>query len=1461
MYFNLMMSNNDEICILCSKKLSDGETVEVRRGLQTIVKSSIRRKDGICNIIRDLESITVHSDCRKSYTRESSILANNTQSPVKAKQLRSASVQFDFKSNCLFCENKCDTIAELRKPLSKRDIYEVRTKECKDSIIRQCAERNDELGHKVLVRVASVCDLVAAEARYHNSCYKLFFYVHTGMKRGRPENESISEAFNKLCSYLLSNDECQYGLTELVELMETYLPNETNICCEKTLKDKLKARFGDDVVITDLPGRGKKPVVCLRTTGHKIIDKAWYQQKCSDPDDERLRIVKAAAAIVRADICSSAYDTQFYLAPGHALSDATHIIPKTLNVFMEDVIVKGRKCKTDDLTKKAAVISHSIITAVRPKSFLSVFQIGLAVYIHRHVGSRHLIDLINAMGLCATYHEALRYESSAANSAEYKVAMDAFVQFVFDNADYNVRTLDGHNTFHGMGGVMCVTPCSALSTPKEFERLKQLPNGAQLSALHKLPIRSYSCGTHSGLKTITVQDLESIRILSPSNARLSVDVLWMVGSWLKAPDQPNWSGFMQLYSSCDTDISQAHVAILPFLRLNPSSLDAIYSVLLFSIDECKRHGQQTCIITFDQPLYAKATEMVAANRELLSVVIRLGGFHLLMSYLGSVGYIMGGSGLKELWTLIYGPESIDKMLTGHSYARSLRAHFLTQLALVIVLLSQVNCDNEICKRVLELHQSVIQNIHTDIGDNKDLQLVVDLIQTEFQRVAARSRTGKLWFQYFQQIQLARQFVRAERCGDWLLHLHTVREMLPHFHAAGHIPYAKSIHLYLQQMASLSDKLTSDEFSKFCLSGNFTVKRSNHRWAGVWTDMTIEQVLMRAIKTSGGLTRGRGFTDSILQRWTMGMPGCTELSNQLQQFFDVLYITSDQHVELRESRKCRDISDSEKLSDWLMAHPPFPHCPDLISVCSGITANELVNCDLAVEVGKKAISQIVGCSFADIHLRRKDKVVTLASVNQSIKIHDDVIPINTMQIFNRIVCVVNSEEELEQCLQYELAPVPLSLFDEFSMRKTQKAILYEIIEMETIPPEATYPHENDVFVVDGGFFLWQLIWPPSTTYSNLYTSYIDLLRRQYGDKNVIVVFDGYGNNQCTKGVERKRRAKKAQSADICFNDEMLTTVSQNQFLSNVKNKSRFIDGLIKKLRDSGITVHQSKGDADALIISTALNVPCEYNVIVVGTDVDLLVLMIQMGRSHHNLYFFKPGHGKVTNKTYNITEIVLKLGDMCRYILFLHAITGCDTTSAIYRQGKKKAFRVLKNSVHLQKCAATFNESTASKDMLVSAGEQFMLSLYSSAKSTTSLDKHWHLSYLKSVARSPIHKEMQLAALPPTLAAAQEHFYRVYHQIQSWLGNALPPEEWGWYVLNGDLLPTLTSKAAAPDKLLNLISCKCKTGCERACGCKKAGLHCTVLCSVCHGNGCSNSAPYLDDSDIDDIIENTVENDD
>ena len=54
-----------------------------------------------------------------------------------------------------------------------------------------------------------------------------------------------------------------------------------------------------------------------------------------------------------------------------------------------------------------------------------------------------------------------------------------------------------------------------------------------------------------------------------------------------------------------------------------------------------------------------------------------------------------------------------------------------------------------------------------------------------------SNTAKVWVDAFVIPMLTVLiYIRAEKEGEWLLHLHAVKQMLPYFFAAGHHNYAR-----------------------------------------------------------------------------------------------------------------------------------------------------------------------------------------------------------------------------------------------------------------------------------------------------------------------------------------------------------------------------------------------------------------------------------------------------------------------------------------------------------------------------------------------------------------------------------------------------------------------------------------------------------------------------------------------
>lgn len=206
--------------------------------------------------------------------------------------------------------------------------------------------------------------------------------------------------------------------------------------------------------------------------GYKVLTESWYEQRKSDPEDEKLRIIETAADIIRGDIRSQVYNDTEYMPPDNFLADVTSVIPQSLLHFFERVILKDKRGSLDGWKRKCIALSHAVISAVRPRSFISSLLNGIGVYLYRRFGSKHLIDLLSAFGFSSSYTDASLLELSTILQSEKPIIeKGTFCQFVFDNADFNVNTLDGLGTFHAMGGIMTATPYESVKPDSNVTRV------------------------------------------------------------------------------------------------------------------------------------------------------------------------------------------------------------------------------------------------------------------------------------------------------------------------------------------------------------------------------------------------------------------------------------------------------------------------------------------------------------------------------------------------------------------------------------------------------------------------------------------------------------------------------------------------------------------------------------------------------------------------------------------------------------------------------------------------------------------------------------------------------------------------------------------------------------------------------------------------------------------------------
>jgi len=180
---------------------------------------------------------------------------------------------------------------------------------------------------------------------------------------------------------------------------------------------------------------------------------------------------------------------------------------------------------------------------------------------------------------------------------------------------------------------------------------------------------------------------------------------------------------------------------------------------------------KTACVTFDQPLWLRAVEIIASNS--LYIVYRLGGFH--MFYLGSIGTVMSGSGFSDAIGMCYSPKAVIHMLSGKAFHRALRGYLLVDAAITARLMSLVipecscsadgntasidgmsdHMDVVFVKQLISAFASVWSNDCDSecmaVVDEAVVKLSTCLAQLK-SKLICEFRTAKLWLQYLLRLR-------------------------------------------------------------------------------------------------------------------------------------------------------------------------------------------------------------------------------------------------------------------------------------------------------------------------------------------------------------------------------------------------------------------------------------------------------------------------------------------------------------------------------------------------------------------------------------------------------------------------------------------------------------------------------------------------------------------------------------
>jgi len=250
----------------------------------------------------------------------------------------------------------------------------------------------------------------------------------------------------------------------------------------------------------------------------------------------------------------------------------------------------------------------------------------------------------------------------------------------------------------------------------------------------------------------------------------------------------------------------------------------------------------------------------------------------------------------------------------------------------------------------DLNQSEFEKILS----NASLEETVQLFGKYKQFLPAdNGDLSAFWMSYIDIVEdVLLGLLRACREGNWQLHLHAIRQMIPWCFAYDKINYARYLPVYYAEMSNLPS--THPEVYESFMDGRFAVQIGEESPFGrIPVNQTTEETVNKDTKTSGGITKFSLKTGAVNRFYMTAEYRCSFLA-KLRNMVQVKKPTH-LHNELLATRRKTDekaVAEIESLIEgW---NNPFTGGKPLVSLSTASQAPADVKDDLmnAKQVGEE-----------------------------------------------------------------------------------------------------------------------------------------------------------------------------------------------------------------------------------------------------------------------------------------------------------------------------------------------------------------------------------------------------------------------------------------------------------------------------------------------------------------------------
>lgn len=843
-------------------------------------------------------------------------------------------------------------------------------------------------------------------------------------------------------------------------------------------------------------------------------------------------------------------------------------------------------------------ITASVTGIATPK------QIGTALYLLKETRSKTIVTLLNRFGNCISYKDAQRYIGTMAEMVSKKEKEDGiFIPFGMMHGLFT-QTADDNLDF----------PNLHATTHIFYQYNKNQSKDSGFVPLCKVRATSMKAAPFTTNRSgLTLNDRRKARSVAnvtfqhedlPSSDCLNdINLVWQIGSMypttlLETVDEsdmyafPNWSDFNHVVDGAGSEATGiSYGSIFPS---SPTDSDVVEKSLDYVIEVSQKLGNEFTVHTCDQAIYDIALGLKKKKHvKYEKLILRMGGFHLALNFMGAIGFFMKGTGLEEV--LVHGKVCTrgvaNKIIAGKDYYEILEAYTIVQAAIFQLFWDQFetwliahgkeyecfpeisNCISDILKSMTDKDGDNVCDLLDNPQTRKSLKEIAELLE-QFKVKYCVAPTAKLWLMFIEMVDILKHYIQAERFGLWKDHLAEAHRMLPFLVSAGHTNYSACLPHYLEDMRNLPT--TAPVVDEAFRNGNFSVHQLSGAFNGVWTDMALEQTYNKDAKTH--LFHGIAGSQSAMDKYLKALPLLSGVSEEVKSMAH-LGVQNSRTLKCREKQTCainKSIHNVKTAVEDKMINPFREDVQELggiINISTGLKCDSL---DI-IQAQSKGIAALK--EAAD---RKSDKIPVVKIKTFATKekkpqskvlkaqqlLKEERLIIRSMLFMDNV-----NDAEKRAALSHEWTNYPASLFEPceklksgYAMRKGSKADYYHAIktflgehwiETESIEKQPG----NTVLIIDAGYFLHKKMSLGCTTYMELASKYIDEIF-QVTDANVInVVADRYDFplSQSLKHEERERRMKGKLTRNVNYQpDDKLELPPFHDIMESMEGKANLMN---------------------------------------------------------------------------------------------------------------------------------------------------------------------------------------------------------------------------------------------------------------------------------------------------------------